>query len=58
MESGPPTILRQVEKLNDNRSASPDHIPSELLKIDVPEFMNAIHKIVVKIWITEKISIE
>ena len=47
-----------VKKLNDNRSASLGYIPSELLKIYLPEIINAIHKILIKIWIMEKIPTE
>ncbi|GFW90122.1 endonuclease-reverse transcriptase [Trichonephila clavipes] len=37
-----------------NRSTGPDSIPPELLKVDEPELVNALHKIMVKIWETEK----
>ncbi|GFT20540.1 uncharacterized protein TNCV_2183771 [Trichonephila clavipes] len=36
------------------RRARNECIPSELLKVDEPELVNALHKIMVKIWETEK----
>ncbi|GFW19228.1 reverse transcriptase domain-containing protein [Trichonephila clavipes] len=39
-------------------STGPDSIPSQLLKVDEPELVKALHKIRVNIWETEKIPIE
>ncbi|GFV20529.1 transposon TX1 uncharacterized 149 kDa protein [Trichonephila clavipes] len=61
-EENPPPSINEVtlaiKKLKNNRSTGPDSIPSELLKVDEPELVNALHKIMVKIWETEKIPIE
>ncbi|GFX24992.1 uncharacterized protein TNCV_1279281 [Trichonephila clavipes] len=60
-ETLPPSITEvtlAIKKLKNNRSTEPDSIPSELLKVDEPELVNALHKIMVNIWETEKIPIE
>ncbi|GFV42538.1 uncharacterized protein TNCV_3718711 [Trichonephila clavipes] len=60
-ENPPPSITEvtlSIKKLKNNRSTGPDSIPSDLLKVNEPEFVNALHKIMVKIWETEKIPIE
>ncbi|GFW37932.1 uncharacterized protein TNCV_4631331 [Trichonephila clavipes] len=60
-ENPPPSITEvtlAIKKLKNNRSTGPDSIPSELLKVDEPELVNALDKIMVKIWETEKIPIE
>ncbi|GFX54728.1 uncharacterized protein TNCV_2822491 [Trichonephila clavipes] len=61
-EGNPPPSITEVtlaiKKLKNNRTAGPDSIPSELLKFDESELVNALHKIMVKIWETEKIPIE
>ncbi|GFX51597.1 uncharacterized protein TNCV_5013011 [Trichonephila clavipes] len=60
-ENPPPSITEvtlAIKKLKNNRSTGPDSIPSELLKVDEPEHVNALHKIMIKIWETKKIPIE
>ncbi|GFV49696.1 reverse transcriptase domain-containing protein [Trichonephila clavipes] len=47
-ENPPPSITEvtlAIKKLKNNRSTGPDSIPSELLKVDEPELVNALHKI-------------
>ncbi|GBM40784.1 hypothetical protein AVEN_80794-1 [Araneus ventricosus] len=39
-------------------SAGPDNIPSELLKVDEPVLVDALHKILVIIWESEKLPTE
>ncbi|GFX51630.1 craniofacial development protein 2 [Trichonephila clavipes] len=50
-------VTLAIKKLKNNRSTGPDSIPSELLKVDEPEHVNALHKIMVKIWETKKIPL-
>ncbi|GFY07404.1 transposon TX1 uncharacterized 149 kDa protein [Trichonephila clavipes] len=60
-ENPPPSVTEVtlvIKQLKNNRSTGLDSIPSELLKVDEPELVNALHKIMVKIWETEKIPIE
>ena len=47
-----------IKKLNQNRSAGPDGINAELLKVKEPELIKAIHVIVCIVWTTEQMLIE
>ncbi|KAF8794668.1 hypothetical protein HNY73_002624 [Argiope bruennichi] len=62
MRTTPPPYLNEVilaiKTLKNNRMAGTDCITFELLKVEEPEIINAIHKIMIKIWVTEKLSIE
>ncbi|GFW27572.1 hypothetical protein TNCV_4282731 [Trichonephila clavipes] len=51
-------VMLALKKLEDNRSTGLDCVPSELLKINKPSFINAVHYIMIKIWTIEEISIE
>nr|XP_042906426.1 uncharacterized protein LOC122270970 [Parasteatoda tepidariorum] len=61
VDNPPPSIdevIMAIKKLRNNRSAGPDCIPSELLKTGEPQFIDAIHKLLIEIWDTENIPIE
>ncbi|GBN30233.1 hypothetical protein AVEN_51638-1 [Araneus ventricosus] len=61
-EDNPPPSIKEVtlaiKKIKTTRSAGPDNIPSELLKVDEPVLVDALHKILVKIWESEKLPTE
>ncbi|KAF8785601.1 Craniofacial development protein 2 like protein [Argiope bruennichi] len=60
-DNPPPSLneaILTIKKLTSNRAAGPDYIPSELLKDEEPGLINAIHKIMIKIWAKEKLPIE
>ncbi|GBM53760.1 hypothetical protein AVEN_145332-1 [Araneus ventricosus] len=60
-DSPPPSIdevILAIKKLKTNRSAGPDNIPSELLKVNEPVLVDVLHKILVKIWESEKFPTE
>ena len=47
-------VILAVKKLNSNRSIGPDNMLSEFLKVNKPELVRALHKIMVNIWDLER----
>jgi hypothetical protein len=51
-------VEQAIKKLKNNKAPGMDLIPGELVKLAGPEYIKHLHKLIVKIWITEIIPEE
>jgi hypothetical protein len=51
-------VKQAIKRINNNRAPGPDNINGDLIKIDEPELIEKIHKVMSKVWKEEKLPEE
>jgi hypothetical protein len=51
-------VTQAIKRINNNRALGPDNINGDFIKIDEPELIEKIHKVMSKVWKQEKLPEE